>query len=61
MVAREGLDCQVDPLVALEIVITVEALWTLVALEGPVVGGGLLMLWVAHEVRHGCSVATVEP
>lgn len=60
MVAREGLDRQVYPLVTFKIVITVKALWALVALERPIVGGGLLMLCMSHEVWHGCSMAAVE-
>lgn len=45
MPTGEGLHGQVDTLVALEIMITVERLWALIALEGPVVLW-LLLAWV---------------
>jgi hypothetical protein len=49
------------PLMSLQVVISVEALRTLVALERAVVGGRLLVLRVSvHEVWHGCSVSAVE-
>lgn len=35
VVAREGLDRQMDPLVALQVVVAIERLRALVALEGP--------------------------
>jgi len=60
MIAGKGLDSQVDSLVPLEIVVAVETLWALVAFEGSVVGGWLLVLSLAHEVRHGSSMAAVE-
>ena len=41
MTAREGLDRQVNPLMPLQVVIAVEALRTLIALERPVV-----LLWL---------------
>jgi hypothetical protein len=59
VVAREGLNSKMYPLMSLQVVVPVEALWTLVALERSVVGGRLLML-VIHEVRHGCSMSAVE-
>jgi hypothetical protein len=37
MVARERLDSQMYPLVSLQVVVPVEALWTLVAFERPIV------------------------
>lgn len=60
MIAGKGLDRQMDSLVSFEIVIPVEALWALVAFEWPIVGSGLLVLGVAHEVRHGCRMTTIE-
>jgi len=60
VIAREGLDCKMYPLVSLQVVIAVEALRALVALERSVVGGRLLVLRMAHEVWHLCSVSTVE-
>lgn len=45
---------------SLQIVIPVETLWALIALEGTVVGSRWLVLGVTHEVRHSRSVATVE-
>lgn len=60
VVAREGLDSQMDPLVSLQVVVSIEALWTLVTLEWPVVGGRLLMRWVSKEVGYCCGVAAVE-
>jgi hypothetical protein len=49
-----------DPLMPLQIVVSVETLWTLIALERPIIGSRLLMLWVAHEMRHCCCVTAVE-
>lgn len=60
VVAREGLDSQVDPLVSLQVVVPVEALRTLIALEWSIVCAWLLVGRVAHEVRHCCCMATVE-
>ena len=58
MSAREGLDGQVDALVAFEIVISVETLGTLVATERTI----CLRIWLWHVVAvhrlHG-SVSTV--
>ena len=52
MAAREWLDCQMDSLVSLQVVIAVEGLWALIALEGAVIWWGLA-LWVmpVHLVR----------
>ena len=58
--ARERLDCQVDPLVSLQIVVAVEALRALIALEWPVGRGRLLVRVVSHEVWHLSCVPTVE-
>lgn len=61
MSTRERLDCQVDPLVPLQIVVAVETLGALIALEWSVVGSGLLMRVVSlHKVRHLSCVPTVE-
>jgi len=60
VIARERLDSKMDPLVPLQIVIPVEALGALIALERSVVGSGLLVLRVAHEMRHSCGVTAVE-
>ena len=58
MSAREGLDSQVDALVAFEIVVSVETLRTLIATERTV--GLRILLWhvVAVHLLHG-SVSTV--
>jgi hypothetical protein len=49
------------PLVSLQVVVSVEALWALVALERSVIGRWLLMLRVSsHEMRHGCSMSAIE-
>ena len=58
--ARERLDCQVNPLVSLQVVVAVEALRALVALEWSVGRGRLLMRVVPHEVRHLSCMSTVE-
>jgi hypothetical protein len=60
VVAREGLDSQMYPLVSLQVVISVEALWTLVTLEWTIVGRRLLVRGVTEVMRHRCGVATVE-
>jgi hypothetical protein len=60
VVAGERLNSKMDPLVALQIVIAVEALRALVALERPVIGSRLLVRRMPHKVRHGCRVPTVE-
>lgn len=57
MAAWEWLDSQVDSLVAFEIVVAVEALWTLVALERTIIVRALLL--VVHVVAHVGSVTTV--
>ena len=59
--AWKRLDCQVDPLVSFQVVVPIEALGTLVALEWPVVRSCLLVRVVSlHEVRHLGRVPTVE-
>lgn len=60
MVTREGLDSKMNPLVSLQIVVAVEALGALVALERSVIRGLLLVRRVPHEMRHCRSMATVE-
>jgi hypothetical protein len=60
MITRKRLHSQMNPLVPLQVVIPVEALRTLIALERPVVGAGLLVRRVAQEVRHARCVAAVE-
>jgi hypothetical protein len=63
MAAREWLDRQVDALVALQIVVPVEALRALVALEGPVVLLLLLLLAVVSVhvlAAHGVAVLHVH-
>jgi hypothetical protein len=61
MGAWKRLDCQVDSLVSLQVVIPIEALGALVALEWPVVRSCLLVGVVSlHEVRHLGRVPTVE-
>jgi hypothetical protein len=60
VVAREGLDSQMYPLVSLQVVVPIEALGTLVALEWSVIGGWLLVRRMAKEVRHCRRVSTVE-
>ena len=58
MLAGKRLDGQMNALMALEIVIPVEALGALIAFEGAVVGGGLLVVRGPQEVRHcGCGAA----
>lgn len=44
----------------LQVMVAVEALWALIAFERPVVGRGLLMLRVTHEMRHSGCMTTVE-
>jgi hypothetical protein len=60
VVAGERLDSQMYPLVSLQVVVPVETLGALVAFEWSIVCSGLLMGWVAKEMRHGCCMATVE-
>jgi hypothetical protein len=61
VVAREGLDSQMNSLVSLQVMIAIEALWTLITLEWPVVRSRLLMGRVAEKMRHGRCMAAVEP
>jgi len=60
VIARERLDCQMDPLMTLQVVIPIEALWALITLERSIVRSGLLMLRVPHEMRHGRTMSTVK-
>lgn len=60
MVAREWLDCEMDPLMPFEVMISVETLRTLIALEWPIVCRWLLVLRMSHKVWHGSCVTTVE-
>jgi hypothetical protein len=60
VIAGKRLDSKMDPLMPLQIVVSVEALRTLIALERPVIGSRLLVLWMAHEMRHCCCVTAVE-
>ena len=61
MGARKRLDCQVDSLVSFQVVVSIEALGTLIALEWPIVRSCLLVRVVSlHEVRHLGRVSTVE-
>jgi hypothetical protein len=62
MTARERLNRQMDALMALQVVIAVEALWALIALEGTVIMRRLLSLMrvvVVHMLQAG-RVSTVE-
>jgi hypothetical protein len=64
MVARERFDRQMDALVPLQVVIAVETLRALVALEGTVGlwrrGLGVGMWWLLEHAAHVCGMATVE-
>lgn len=60
MIAGERLDGQMYPLMPLQVVVAVEALWALVALERSVICGWLLVGWVTEEMRHCRSVTAVE-
>jgi hypothetical protein len=44
VVAGKRLDGEMDPLMPLQVMVAVEALWALIAFERPVVGSGLLVL-----------------
>ena len=55
----EWFDCEMYPLVSLEVVVAVETLWTLIAPERPIIlRAGLL--WMAVELLHLSCVSTVE-
>lgn len=61
MSAREGLDSQVDALVAFEIMISVETLGTLIATEGAV--GLRILLWhvvAVHLLHSGVPTVVVH-
>jgi hypothetical protein len=60
MCARERLYSQMDSLMSLQVVVSVEALRTLVTLEGSVVRRLLLVGRRAKEMRHARSVSAVE-
>lgn len=60
VVAGEGLDRQMDPLVSFQIVIPIEALWALITFERPVIHGRWLVGRVSHKMRHRCCVSAVE-
>lgn len=59
MGAGERFHCQMNTLVAFQIMVSVEALRALIALEWPIIGG-LLLRRVAKHVAHACRVSTVE-
>jgi hypothetical protein len=60
VVAGKRLDGEMDPLMPLQVMVAVEALWALIAFERPVVGSGLLVLRVTHEMRHSGCMTTVK-
>jgi hypothetical protein len=60
MLARERLNGQMDPLVPFQIVITIEALWTLIAFKRTIVCWRLLMMRCSHEMRHCRCGSTVN-
>ena len=60
VVAGERLDSKMNPLVALQIVVAVEALRALIAFERPIIRARLLVGRMAEEVRHSRCVSTVE-
>lgn len=60
MAARERLDGQMYPLVSLEVVVAVEALWALIASERSVVLWVGLLRMVAIQLVHGRGVTAVE-
>lgn len=62
MSAGERLDSQMYPLVPFQVMISIEALRTLITLERAVVRD-LLLMRMAEEmsVRHTCCMPAVEP
>lgn len=60
MTTWEWFHRQMDSLVSLQIVITVETLWALIAFEWPVVHGLRLLCVCSIDVLHICRVAAVE-
>ena len=60
MTAGEWLDCEMYSLVPLEIVVAVEALWALVALEWTVVGWAWLGMAVSIHLHVSCSTTVVS-
>ena len=60
MITGERLDSQMYPLVSLQVMVPVETLWALVALERSVVRRRLLVGWVTKKVRHCRGVTAVE-
>ena len=58
MAAGERLDGKMDPLMPLQIVVPIEALRTLIALERPIVWWRLMLRWVMR-VRWRCAVVHV--
>ena len=58
MSTREGFDRKVYPFMSLEIVISVEALWTLIAFERAFIVWCLR--WCSVHLLHLCRVPTVE-
>jgi hypothetical protein len=62
MTTREWFDCQMYPLMSLEVMVTIEALRTLITLEWSIIVGRLRgRMWraVVHVLKTGC-VAAVE-
>lgn len=60
--ARVWLDSQMDALMTLQVVVSVEALWALIALEWAIIVGrrvGLMRVVVVHGL-HICCVTTIE-
>jgi hypothetical protein len=56
--AREWLNCQVDALMSLQVVIAIEALWTLVASDWSIVLSVRCSIMIVHLLVH-CRMATV--
>jgi len=63
MGTRERLDRKMDPLMALQIVIAIEALWALITFERPISGCRLhLLRWLtAVHCLCICRIAAVVP
>ena len=60
MIAGKGFDSQVNSLMPFQIVISIEALRTLVTFEGPIIRNLLLVLLIIVHVLSICSISAVE-
>jgi hypothetical protein len=60
MIAREWFHSQMNPLMSLQIMISIETLRALVAFEGPIVGCWLMMLQQLIVIVHVLGISSIS-